>query len=408
MTLILGIETSCDETAAAVVADGRVVRSNVVASQHELHATYGGVVPEIASRAHVQRIEPVVRRALDEAGVSAARVDAVAVGNRPGLIGSLLVGVSAAQALAWALGRPLIGVDHVHAHLYAAELVPAPPQRGPAAPTPLPSGGAGGGWARAPDGASTEDRGTAAGHAEAPPTDLPRGGRGSEPGPADEPHYPALGLVVSGGHTSLYAVRGPLELELLGRTIDDAVGEAYDKAAVILEAGYPGGPRLDGLAQRGDGRAHELPRSMLEAGSLDFSFSGLKTALLYAVRGRPVGRGRRASFPRSAAELTDRQRADFAASFQEAVVDVLIAKIERALAHLPEARRVVVGGGVSANSLLRKRLGELGERRGVAVNLPELALCVDNAAMIAGLAHARLEAGQVDGLDLPAVATGSG
>ncbi|MEX0887209.1 MAG: tRNA (adenosine(37)-N6)-threonylcarbamoyltransferase complex transferase subunit TsaD [Phycisphaeraceae bacterium] len=368
-THILGIETSCDETAAAVVADGRQVLSNVVASQHELHAPYRGVVPEIASRAHVERIEPVVRQALADAGLAAADLDAVAVGNRPGLIGSLLVGVSAAQALAWALGRPLIGVDHVHAHLHAANLT-APPTSAVAAP------------------------------ADAGPERVP---------PTTSTTSPALGLVVSGGHTSLYLIHSPTNLQPLGRTIDDAVGEAYDKAAVILDAGYPGGPRLDALAQRGDPGAHKLPRSMLEPDSLDFSFSGLKTALLYAVRGHPVGRGRDARFPRAAADLTDPQRADFAAAFQLAVVDVLIAKIERALDLLAQqatpVQHLVAGGGVTANSLLRHRLHQLGDARSLRVDIPHLAYCLDNAAMIAGLAHARFAAGEADTLDLPALPT---
>jgi len=201
--LILGIETSCDETAAAVVEGGVDVRSNIVATQHDLHRIYAGVVPEIASRAHLERILPVVRQAVREATVQFADLDAIAVGHRPGLIGSLLVGVSAAKGLAWALDRPLIGVDHILAHLHAPEL----------------------------SGASID--------------------------------YPALGLVVSGGHTSMYRLRDPLGINLLGRTIDDAVGEAYDKAATILDVGYPGGPAIDALAQRGDDRAHDLPVSAL-------------------------------------------------------------------------------------------------------------------------------------------------
>lgn len=351
MTRILGLETSCDETAAAVVEDGRRVRSSVVASQHALHERYQGVVPEIASRAHLERISPVVRDALRDADLTLDDIDAIAVGNRPGLIGSLLVGVSAAQALAWATGKPLIGIDHVQAHLYAAAL-------------------------------------------------------GAEHG--DVP-YPALGLVVSGGHTSLYAVRSPTQLEVIGRTIDDAVGEAYDKAAVILQLGYPGGPKVDALAQRGDPAAHDLPRSLLGPDSLDFSLSGLKTALLYAVRGQPTGRGKEARFERSAEDLSDAQRADLAAAFQAAVVDTLIIKLERALDHLADrgepAQSIIIGGGVSANSLLRTRVQDLGERRGLPVHIPALAYCLDNAAMIAGLADAYHRLGRVADLDLPAIAT---
>ncbi|HZN69778.1 MAG TPA: tRNA (adenosine(37)-N6)-threonylcarbamoyltransferase complex transferase subunit TsaD, partial [Tepidisphaeraceae bacterium] len=231
MPTILGIESTCDETAASVVADGWDVRSNVVATQVELHAKYRGVVPEIASRAHIENILPVVRESMSSASVDRHDIDAVAVAHRPGLIGSLLVGVTAAKTLAWALGKPLIGVDHVHAHLYSVVL---------------------------------ETNRT--------------------------PPMPAVGLVVSGGHTALYHVGSWLDVELIGSTIDDAVGEAYDKVAAILGLGYPGGPILDKLAARGDPRAVKFPRTLLGRDSLDFSFSGLKTAVLYHVRGVP-GRG---------------------------------------------------------------------------------------------------------------------
>ena len=298
MTLILGLESSCDETAAAVVADGVRVLSNVVASQHDLHERYRGVVPEIASRAHLERLWPTVESAVREAGVELNQIDGVAVGNCPGLIGSLVVGVSAAAALAWAMGRPLIGVDHVQAHLWAPRLA-------------------------MPDSAG-----------------------------AARPHEPVrsrkrLGLVVSGGHTSLYEVASPLDLRLLGRTIDDAVGEAFDKAATILGLGYPGGPAIDRLAPEGDPRAVDLPRSMLGPESLDFSFSGLKTALLYAVRGHPRGRGGEATFERSAEGLTHGQRADFAASFQAAAVDAVVRKLERAM-----DRSEAVEGGEGVGELL--------------------------------------------------------
>ncbi len=363
--MILGIESSCDETAAAVVEDGGRVLSNMIASQHELHAEYGGVVPEIASRAHIERLWPVVRRALEEAAVGIEAIDAVAVGNRPGLIGSLLVGVSAAQALAWALGRPLIGIDHVQAHLHAATMR----QR---------AGGAD----------DAEQRHTATG---------------------DEV-YPALGLVVSGGHTSLYRVDAPLELTLLGATIDDAVGEAYDKAAVILGLGYPGGPAVDGAAQRGRVGRYELPRSLLGADSLDFSFSGLKTALLYKVRGRPIGRGKEARFERSHADLPDQDRFDLAAAFQEAAIETLMVKLERGIERMSmdgvPPRCLLLGGGVVANSLLRRRAMQLGEVRGVTVRLAPMAFCLDNAAMIAGLAWHRLRRDRAgDGLQLAALST---
>ena len=349
MTVILGIETSCDETAASVVIDGFDVRSNVIASQHDLHSRYGGVVPEIASRAHLERLSPVVREAIAEADVEFDDLDAVAVGNRPGLIGSLLVGVSAAKALAWSLDKPLIGIDHVQAHLYAASL----------------------------------------GSCE----------------------YPAIGLVVSGGHTSLYWIDSPLDITLLGRTIDDAVGEAYDKAAVILDAGYPGGPKLDALAQTGDPTQYALPRSLLDRTSLDFSYSGLKTALLYAVRGKPTGRRGRASFQRSADDLSNTQKRDLAAAFQAAAIDALIVKTGRAIDLMAAKGKtpasLLIGGGVSANSLLRKFIKELGERRAIAVRIPEMCYCMDNAAMIAGLAHHRWLQGRFDDLNLPAIATTS-
>ncbi|MBL0927542.1 MAG: tRNA (adenosine(37)-N6)-threonylcarbamoyltransferase complex transferase subunit TsaD [Phycisphaerales bacterium] len=350
--LILGVESSCDETASAVVRDGREVLSNVIASQHDLHAEYGGVVPEIASRAHVERIVPVVRRALREAGVTPGDLGAVAVGHRPGLIGALLVGVSAAKALAWSLGVPLVGVDHVEAHLYSGVMA-AEGQAGAA--------------------------------------------------------YPALGLVVSGGHTSLYECRSPIDVRRLGGTIDDAVGEAYDKAAAILGLGHPGGPTVDRLAASGDDRAFDFPISRLGPDSLDFSFSGLKTAVLYAVRGVPVSgerHGGKAEFARDASALTDKQRADVCASFQRAAVAAVVLKLERALARpAPGGGRwktLLVGGGVSANSRLRKELLALGGRRGVDVRLPPMGLCLDNAAMIAGLAFHRLAAGLADGLSLTA------
>jgi N6-L-threonylcarbamoyladenine synthase len=340
--VILGIETSCDETAVAIVADGTRVRSSVIATQHDLHARYAGVVPEIASRAHLERLVPVFRDALEQAGNAWADIDAFAVGHRPGLIGSLLVGVSAAKALAWSLRKPLIGMDHIHAHLHAGLL-------------------------------------------EAPPVE-----------------YPAIGLVVSGGHTSLFHLRGPLDVRLLGKTIDDAVGEAYDKAATILQLGYPGGPLLDRLAQTGNDRAHEFPVTMLDRESLDFSFSGLKTALLYAVRGQPVGRGAGAQLERDASEFSQREKADFAASFQRAAVAALMRKLERASDRHADVHTLLIGGGVSANSRLRRELTEFAAARGLDLRLPRMEYCLDNAAMIAGAAAAKYRAQQFDDLTLAA------
>ncbi|MEM8782681.1 MAG: tRNA (adenosine(37)-N6)-threonylcarbamoyltransferase complex transferase subunit TsaD [Planctomycetota bacterium] len=375
MTLILGLETSCDETAAAVVDERLAVRSNVVATQFDLHERYAGVVPEIASRAHLEKLTPVVTEALAQAGVTPRDLSAIAVGHRPGLVGSLIVGVAAAKALAWSLDLPLVGVDHVEAHLSAASL------RGPGCEDPK------------------------------------SGAQNTNPIPIPEPRvlYPALGLVVSGGHTSLYRIHAPRQLERLGGTIDDAIGEAFDKAAVILGLGYPGGPRIDALARRGDPQRFALPRPTLDKHSLDFSFSGLKTALLYAVRGHPVGRGKDAAFQRDHTDHDEQTLADFAAGFQAAAVDTVTEKLRRAL-HLTQEshgvspwakppRSLILGGGVSANSLLRKRVQEFADHHQLACHLPAMDFCVDNAAMIAGHAHALLADGDTHGLDLPVVAT---
>lgn len=347
--LVLGIETSCDETAAAVLRGDRQVLANVVASQHELHAKFGGVVPEIASRAHIERILPVIEQSLTQAEAGLDQLDAIAVGNRPGLIGSLLVGVSAAKSLAWAAGKPLVGVDHVQAHLIAAAL------------------------------------------------------------DAEPIAYPAAGLVVSGGHTSLYRLDSPLELHVLGRTIDDAVGEAFDKVAAILQLGFPGGPAVDRLARQGDPEAVKLPRTLLAKDSLDFSLSGLKTAVLYHVRGMPTGRGRHASFERDASMMSEQQKADVAAAFQAAVIDVIIEKLRRLVVRLrgegSEPRSLVIGGGVSANSALRQRTETFAAEQGLALRLPPLVYCLDNAAMIAALAVHELRAGRHADLTLEAVAT---
>ncbi len=343
---VLGIETSCDETAVAIADSPTSVLSSVVLSQDDLHSEYGGVVPEIASRQHEQAILPVVREAMKRAGVTLADIDAVAVGNRPGLVGSLLVGVSAAKALAWSLGKPLVGVDHVHAHLHAAFLA-------------------------------------------------------ADAGALDSA-FPALGLVVSGGHTSVYECASPTRLTRLGATIDDAVGEAFDKVATILGLPYPGGPNLDRLASEpgADERAHKFPVSRLSPDSLDLSFSGLKTAVLYAVRGVP-GRDE----PREASALSDQQRRDIAASFQKAAVDALLLKLGRAIERVDDCRTLAVGGGVSANSRLRREAEVFARERGVTLRIPEMRNCVDNAAMIACLGHVLLDAGRRDGLDLEAVPT---
>jgi N6-L-threonylcarbamoyladenine synthase len=330
--LILGIESTCDETGAAIVADGVAVRSNIVASQVEVHARYRGVVPEIASRAHIENILPVIQEATASAGIALADADAVAVAHRPGLIGSLLIGVTAAKTLAWALGKPLVGVDHVHAHLYSVRLETA----------------------------------------------------------ADVP-MPAVGLVCSGGHTALYHVQDFLDVRMIGSTIDDAVGEAYDKVASILGLGYPGGPEIDALAQQGNPRAVNFPRSRLQRESLDFSFSGLKTSVLYHVRGFQGKQRDRAALSRQ--EITD-----IAASFQAACVDVLVEKVRRATRKI-RAKSVIIGGGVSANCGLRAAM----EKFPIPVFFPLMKYCTDNAAMIAGLGDLLLGAGRRSELDLDAI-----
>ena len=333
--LLLGIETSCDETAAAVVEGGHVVRSNVVHSQVELHARWRGVVPEVASRSHTERILPIVARALDDAGVSPEQLDAIAVTHRPGMIGCLLVGLAAAKALAWRFQKPLLGVDHVQAHVHTGLLAD------PAMP------------------------------------------------------LPALSLVASGGHTALWLLHAPQHTERLGTTRDDAAGEALDKGAALLGLPYPGGPSIEQAAATGDRTAFDLPRTLLGPDSLDFSFSGLKTALLYTLR--PQGR--------PATETPAGQRlADLAASYQEAVVDVLVAKLRRA-SERHAVRSLCIGGGVAKNLRLRERLAGDPVLRALPLVLPPLALCADNGAMIASLATFAWRAGRADPLDLDAVAT---
>jgi N6-L-threonylcarbamoyladenine synthase len=311
MTTILGIETSCDETAAAVVVDGREVLSSVVSSQVDLHARFGGVVPEIASRAHVELIGPVIADALGEAGLELNDVDAVAACNGPGLAGALLVGVSAGKALALVTGKPYVQVNHLEAHLYAA-------------------------WLEAPE---------------------------LEP--------PLVVLVASGGHTLLVVMDGHGRYRVVGQTVDDAAGEAFDKVARFLGLGYPGGPAIDRLANEGDPEAIAFPRAM--RGEPDFSFSGLKTAVVNHVRHHP-----------------DADVRDVAASFQAAAVDQLVDKLAAA-ADEAGATTVVIGGGVAANSLLRMRVEALAASTGRAAFLPPLELCTDNAAMIAATAYWRLQ-----------------
>lgn len=339
MTTILGIETSCDETAAAVVVDGVEVRSNIVASQIDLHRKYGGVVPEIASRAHVERLDVVIEEAMAVAGCSKDDLDGIAVTNRPGLIGALLIGVTAAKTLSWAWGKSLVAVDHVRAHAYS------------------------------------------------PAVEL------------DAPPWPAVALVVSGGHTSLFRVDEPTSIEPLGATTDDAAGEAFDKVATILGLGYPGGPEIERVSHGGDSKAVDFPRTMLAPGSLDFSFSGIKTAVLYHVHGQGRTSG-------GLEKLSPRDIADIAASFQQAVVDVLVKKTMLAVTQTA-MRTVVLGGGVAANNVLRTALSTACKERSVFFHAAGQAYCTDNAAIVAGLGYHQLKTGGPAGLDLDAYAVGS-
>jgi N6-L-threonylcarbamoyladenine synthase len=339
---VLGLESSCDETAAAVVDDATVIRSSVIASQTDLHARFGGIVPELACRAHVEQVDVVVRAALADAGATLASCDAIAVTTEPGLLGALLVGLNAAKGLALAAGKPLVAVNHLEAHVCAALLDPA-----------------------APDGAPRE-------------------------------RFPAVALVVSGGHTVLFDSRSPLDHRLIGSTTDDAAGEAFDKAAALLGLGYPGGPAIERVARDGDPGAVDLPRSLLGRDSLDFSFSGLKTALLYAAQGTSAGRTGPLALP-------PRRVADLAASFQAAVVEVCVAKARRALAHTG-ATRLIVSGGVACNGPLRAAMRAMADAAGVDLRVPPPRLCTDNAAMVAALGTHRLAAGLVAPLDADASA----
>jgi len=338
---ILGIETSCDETAAAVVADGRIIKSSVVASQTELHEKYGGVVPEIASRAHIEKIYPVIAEAMEQAGVTKEDIAAVAVANQPGLTIALVVGVTAAKTLSFAWEKPLIAINHLHAHLQSAML-------------------------------SEENL-----------------------------LLPAVALIVSGGHTSLFNCQSPLELTLLGSTIDDAAGEAFDKVATILKLPYPGGPSIEKAAKKGNPKAIDFPRSMLGPDSLDFSFSGIKTAVLYYCRGQDMKGEDKVD------SMSQQEIADIAASFQAAVIDVLVKKTQRAADKIG-AKTILLGGGVAANSTLRQVLEEFcnstsGGRKFLAA--PKQ-YCTDNAVMVASLAYHKFRAGLFADLALEPKATG--
>lgn len=323
-TVVLGIETSCDETAAAVVMGGNDVLSSVVATQIDLHARYGGVVPEIASRAHVEAMNVVIRQAVAQSGVPFERIDAVAATVGPGLIGALLVGIAAAKSVALVLDKPFVGVNHLEAHLYAALL--------------------------------------------------------------DDPlvEFPMLVVLVSGGNTLFVEMRGHGDFSVIGQTIDDAAGEAFDKVARFLDLGHPGGPAIDRIALTGDANAIEFPRAMLHDG-LDVSFSGLKTSVINYVRKNPTV-----------------STADVAASFQYAVVDVLAAKARKAARQIG-AKTVALGGGVAANSLLRSTMTTVCAESGWRLVLPSMAMCTDNAAMIASAGWYRLVADGPSSMEIGAM-----
>ncbi len=334
----LAIETSCDETSVAIFTDELQILANVVASQIDLHARFGGVVPEVAARAHLQRLLPTMEEALRQANLTLADIGAVVVMNSPGLVGALLVGVSAAKMLALTLEVPLLNANHIEAHIFAARMA------------------------------------------------------------AGRDIFPCVGLVVSGGHTSLFHCKTPLDFDLLGGTIDDAAGEAFDKVAAILGLGFPGGPAVEREAASGDPKAHALPRSFLKDERLEFSFSGLKTAVLYALYGTGITRGPKPE--------PGQRRADLAASFQQAVIDVLVAKSRQALRRT-KLTRLAVGGGVSANRALRAALEAMAEREQVELFIPPLSLCTDNAAM-AAVAVEKWRRQMYAPLDLDAVPTYQG
>ncbi len=344
--LVLGIESSCDDTAAAVVERGRRVLSSVVCSQAAQHAQFGGVVPEVAGRGHLEAILPTIESALQEAGVTLRELDAIAVTARPGLIGSLLVGLSTAKALALSTGLPIVDVHHIEAHVYAATM------------------------------------------------DAPEEGEGAI-------EFPCLALVVSGGHTALYHVESPLAMQAVASTLDDAAGEAFDKVAAMLGLPYPGGPSISKLATEGRADAIRFPRYSPKRGPgepqrVGFSFSGVKTSVLYHLRGGD------ALAPTPAPDdIPD--RADVAASFQECVVDALVKQTLRA-AEQRAVRQVLVAGGVACNLRLREVMLARAQRAGIRAYFPAPAYCTDNAVMIAGLGYRRLEAGLIADLGLNAAA----
>jgi N6-L-threonylcarbamoyladenine synthase len=326
--LVLGIESSCDETAAAVLADGRRMLSSVIASQDAIHAPYGGIVPELASRRHLEVIVPVVRKALDDAGARLADLDGIAVTQGPGLVGSLLVGCAVAKSLAYVRRTPLVGVNHLEGHIYATFL-----------------------------------------------TD-------------DPPAYPFLALVVSGGHTALYHARAPRAYALVGQTRDDAAGEAFDKVAKLLGLGFPGGPVIERTAAAGDPKAITFPLAHMTDGASDFSFSGIKTSVsLHVKRHAPLSGG---------------QVADIAASFQAAVVKMLVRKSVKAALRLG-VKRLVLTGGVAANGPLRAGLAAEAAEHGLTLHVPPRHLCTDNAAMVTAAGTERLQAGERAGLTMNAV-----
>ena len=331
---ILGIESSCDETAAAVVENGRLIQSNLVASQVELHAQFGGVFPEVASRQHIRTIYTIIEQALQQAHLDFSDVDAIAVTRGPGLPGSLVVGLNTAKGLALGSGLPLVGVNHLEGHVYSAWL------------------------------------------------DWPRLSGDGNVAEKPVPQFPLVALIVSGGHTELILMRDHLRYKRLGATLDDAAGEAFDKVARLLGLSYPGGPSIQQASQDGNPQLFDFPRAWLED-TWNFSFSGLKTAVLREVRSLQAHR-------------TSLPVADLAASFQAAVVDVLVGKTLRA-AEAYQAATILVAGGVSANHALRDAFQA---QAPLPVHIPPLALCTDNAAMIAGAGYFRYVAGQRDGLDM--------
>lgn len=334
MTILLAIETSCDETACAILKNGRALVTSVVASQMDIHARYGGVFPEVASRQHVLSITPVIEQALQKAGITLNDAEAIAVTRGPGLPGSLVVGLNAAKGLALGLGKPLIGVNHLEGHIYAAWLHDV-----------------------------------------------------AEQNPPPAPQFPLMALLVSGGHTELNLMRGHLDYQRLGATLDDAAGEAFDKVARLLNLPYPGGPMIEQEARKGNPAAFNFPRAWLE-GSYNFSFSGLKTAVLREAR-RLEAEGQPLPVP------------DLAASFQAAVIDVLYTKTMQA-ARQYGVSEIVIGGGVSANQALRAAFEGQNEFK---VHIPPLKYCTDNAAMVAAAGYARYRMGQVSAMDIDVLPT---